>query len=197
MKSSSAKYLLFFLTMFLISCSDSGVSLQEGVYELSSYTENTESCDAEGASILENEAETLYTLRSGSFLGYNYLSFVSCADTADCQATKTEIDDGTLFAGVGTFTFDSGSNSTGRTGQTVTTGASGLNGDTCTDGKLEDHKLSINEDGSIMITTKVTYVDDYAEDDDGFCTTDGAKAAVGDNVCSEYQVLNATLIESF
>ena len=62
----------------------------EGLYAFQSFTHNTASCDAEGASTLASHTEPNFAFVRGEFFGFQFLSILSCTDSADC-ATKVGV----------------------------------------------------------------------------------------------------------
>ena len=47
---------------------------------------------------------------------------------------------------------------------------------------MNEHLLVKNTDGSLLLTSKTTFADEFDEDENGFCTSDGVTAEITGNV---------------
>ena len=126
MNNTKTSILLFSCLAFIaVGCGDSGSSLS-GTYTVSSWTENEASCDAEGDSIADQHKAFMNidycTVDLGPFGSFSALSLVECADETECaEPVCGEGDD--IIIGVG-IPFDSGSDSSGWSGESAAAGTS-------------------------------------------------------------------------
>ena len=63
----------------------------EGIYELSRHTVNDTSCDAEGASVLETDAQRLFVVVTVMLYGAPLGRMDTCADLEDCRAVADSL----------------------------------------------------------------------------------------------------------
>ena len=166
-------------------CGGSG-SAYEGVYSVTTWTENDASCAAEGASVLENKTETFFYIKLENFLGTKFLNVKFCDDVGDCQTIAG--DDGTI--NIGTFSFESGNDDGWSAGY-----YSGFAGqDNVCDGNWVDTTLSGDAATSIRLAVRRTPAGGFQPDNDGFCEDkDGEQAAEG-QPCGELEVVTATRV---
>ncbi|MFK7826442.1 MAG: hypothetical protein AB8G05_20010 [Oligoflexales bacterium] len=169
----------------------------KGIYTISSYTKNSDNCTTEGNSILTENSPSLTFLEAFSAFGIQYLQVISCESVEECKTVATKLKNGET-AGITliySFTFEAGNDSVGYSGISVSTGFS--RNDQCEDAKSSELKLnSDDESASITIRKESKISESYPLDSDGFCTSDGAKAATEGLECSELEVFKATFKEA-
>lgn len=169
----------------------------EGTYQLTSFTENQSSCDAEGPSILASQREPFFFLRRASALGRTYLWLLSCTDAADCADKRTKFDQSQTSFSFGPpsqilFQFTC-SGTTGSVSATIaTTGFSSADG-TCSEPSISQDTLSRDADGNARVESREQIGDDYPAVD-GYCTTDAGSAASANKPCTHYRALVGTLV---
>ena len=94
------------VALFATGCGGSS-SAFEGIYTVSTWTENDAGCDAEGPSVLANQNQTDFYIKLEKFFGESFLNVKFCDDVADCQTLSG--DDDTI--NIGMFGFESGDDS--------------------------------------------------------------------------------------
>lgn len=162
----------------------------EGIYQITSYTQNTAGCDVEGASVLADHAPMLASVQIRFLIAM--LTLHPCEDLADCQAVTADVRANNVFP-IDGFTFSSVTRSGDGAGGTTTFVGTGSSTTECT-GSVTEHTLTRGTDGSIHIESRATSMFTYPEESGGFCTTDDAKKAAAGLPCSEFTVLHATPI---
>jgi hypothetical protein len=156
----------------------------EGVYTISTWTQNDTGCASEGPSVLADMQDTHLFVKADKFFGEEWVSVGLCADAADCEMRLGD-DDTIDLSG---YIFDSGSDDSGWRGASYF-GTRDPDGN-C-DGTLEENTLTSPGDGQVRIETRSTPVAGFAPDADDFCTVENAQAAKGDAACAELEVLTA------
>lgn len=184
------KYTLTFLTaLFSLACSDDGSALQ-GIYQLDTWTESEMGCTTEGPSVLDTSGLTHLYIKEVDFFGQSFLFASLCVDLADCRERGT--DDETIDLGANSYSFESGSDSSGWTGDGYIIGGSG---GTCS-GEVFSFRLSDEGDGVVRIENEITEVNDIPNDSEGFCDSDAAQEAAEGMPCARWEVLTGTFLES-
>jgi len=186
------------IAMTLAACGDGGsggggFGPFEGIYEITAHTENTAGCDVEGPSVLGNNAPMLASVQIEFFVAA--LTLHPCDDLADCQAVAADAKANNVFTFGDGFTFDSVT-SGGSVANGTMVFAGGASGSSGCMGTVTKHTLTRAEDGSIRIESRTTPSGPYPEDAEGFCTTDGARAAAEGQACTELVAIDANLIDS-
>lgn len=169
-----------------VGCSGE-LSTLDGIYEIRSWTESRDGCDAEGASILESRDEPYFAVVEQEFFGTEYLWGNPCADLPACR----ELSDGDTVLLFG-WTFPDGNDDDGWRGYAWS--AYPL-GDRC-GGLVVDLSLASAGDGAVRLERRSTDVPDFAPDD-GECEPEDAAAAAEDLPCTGLEVLTAELLETF
>lgn len=172
------------LALFLFACDDGGTAA-EGIYQITSWTENVGSCDAEGASIAaDNSDEFLYVVNS-EFFGQEFVSAATCLDLENC---RTEIADDTI--NLGGFAFENGDDSKGWSSSGYfLSGSSGNCG-----GEVYEDRLLIVDD-TVTVERRAKAVDGIPDDSDGFCDSDAAERMAKSLPCTRLEVMKASLQE--
>lgn len=155
----------------------------EGVYSLTTWTENTGGCAAEGASVLDQHSDTAAYVKVESFFGHEFLNVVTCADEGACA---TEAASDTL--NFGSWAFESGSDGDGWTGT-----SSFASGDptTCT-GAQSKVTMTHPTATTIRIEVRTNQPVTFPPNDAGECTTDDAERLSADAACGTLEVVTAT-----
>lgn len=164
----------------------------EGIYEITAHTENTAGCDVEGPSVLGNNAPMLASVQISFFVAV--LTLHPCDNLADCQSVAADAKANNVFPFGDGFVFDSVTSSGSVANGTMTFTGSASGGG-CT-GSVTKHTLTRAEDGSIHIESRTTPSGPFAEDSEGFCTTDDAAAAAEGQACTELMVLDAIPVDT-
>lgn len=163
-----------------------------GIYRVSTYTHNDQACEPGGTSKLGTDGFAIATTHV--IFGIHFLTVTSCASPDDCRQKQALIDGGTAIVPI-QFSYAVqfvGAGGT-LTGQGADTGFG--SGGVCTDGAVSATTLSLTGT-ALRIEQAITIADDYAQDAQGFCSTDAAKAAASGNSCSELEVLTADFAEA-
>lgn len=183
------------------SSDDSSTSLQnsklKGIYTISSYTRNSNDCMGEGDSILSENSPGFAFIDSFSIFGIQYLQVTSCESVEDCKDISAKIKNGDNVgvSYVYSFTFETGNDTDGYSGTSISTGFS--RNAQCEEAKSSDLSLNSEDDASSIIIRKETKISDpFPTDADGFCTSDGAKAATESVECSQLEVFKAVFQQS-
>lgn len=158
----------------------------EGIYNISTWTKNTTACDAEGASILDQQGEKSLYIEPQSIFGTEFINAVTCADLADCKMKR---DSSTIE--LGGWTFEHGSDDKGWTGATV---FAGVNGSEC-QGTYIAHRMTPMGASGMRIESRTQETAPFPTDSDGFCNTDKAEAAAAGMPCVTLEVVTGTIVE--
>ncbi len=166
------------------ACGSGSLTDLEGVYSITTWTDNQSGCDAEGPSVAMGR-EPFFYIKSENFLGSKFVNVVNCADVADCQAKATDKD--TLH--LGGFAFEEGSDSSGWTAHS----AFGFGSNNMCMGDVSD-VIMTSGDGTVRIESRSTMSAPYT----GNCDDDAAaEAAAAGQPCSSLEVVTATFNTSF
>jgi hypothetical protein len=177
-----------------LSCGggDSGAfSDRRGIYMLTALTNNEAGCDAPGPSILAAEPEKFLAGVTISFFGSTMLTLHPCADVADCRTVAADARANNVIPLGSGYVLD-GTRGDTLVGSAVVAGGAGA---TC-DGRLTEHVLTQSTDRSITIESRTTLTGPFAQDSDGFCTTEDAKQAAAGKPCTSLRILNAAFVET-
>jgi hypothetical protein len=177
---------------------DADVESWEGIYQLTSYTKNASSCDAEGASVLASQQETLFLLRRASAFGRMSLWLLSCIDVANCQDKRAKFDQSQATHGIGPpaailFQFTCPGPNGSLTATITNTGFSRTDG-TCHAPSISEDALSHQASGSVRVESRKQIGDDYSAVN-GYCTTDAAHAASTSKPCTELEALAGQFLQ--
>jgi len=161
----------------------------EGIYSVTTHTENAVSCGAEGGPAKMTAPYLI--IRKDSFVGFTYYSAIGCASVAACRTLAAEKQPNGAFS----FIFDTVNSADKLSGATRSTGFSDGNGN-CKDPYIAERTL-VRTAEAIRIEDRTFKGDSYKSDDPkGFCTTElGAKASKG-KPCSALEVLTGTFVEA-
>ncbi len=96
--------------LLAVGCGSSSITDLEGIYRVSTWTENLTACDAEGPSVAA-QRDMFFYIKDENFIGQHFVNVELCADAATCKTEAT--DEGTIH--IGMFGFDKGSDSKGWT----------------------------------------------------------------------------------
>jgi hypothetical protein len=159
----------------------------EGIYSITTWTDNPTACDAEGPSVLAMRGDTALFIRTESFLGKAFLNGVRCADLPACRTAY--VDATVMFNG---WSFEKGGDASGWTGATIYAGSG--TGTQCT-GKVIDHTMTSPATHQLRIESKSREAMPFAVGSDGFCSTDAAQVAAMGQPCVDLEVVTATFVE--
>ncbi len=161
-------------------------SAYEGIYTVTTWTENDASCDAEGASVLADKNQTIFYIKRENFFGTKFLNVKFCADVSECEALAG--DDGTI--NIGSFSFESGDDSGWSGG--FYAGSAGQDG-VCT-GSWDMASLTGDPAVSIRIETTSTPAGGFPPESDGFCDDKRGEDAAQGQPCAALEVVTATRV---
>jgi hypothetical protein len=167
------------------ACGGGETTALEGIYEVQSWTLNEAGCEAEGASVLADQNETFFYLKTESFFGQEFVNLVFCASAEECSSLAS--DDSTINLGFG---FEEGSDSSGWRGQGYTLGGS----DTCS-GEVRNNELTEVEEGSLRFRVERSFVEDVPLDGEGFCDEDAAIRQAESKGCESLEVVGASFVQ--
>lgn len=180
----SRRLIMPLLALFLFACDDGGTAA-EGIYQITSWTENSDSCDSEGASIAADSSDAFLYVANSEFFGQEFVSVATCPDFEAC---RTELDEGTI--NLGGFAFEKGSDSDGWS----SSGHFISGSDTC-GGEVFEDRLLVADDG-VTVERRAKAVDGIPLDSDGFCDGDAAEAMAKSLPCTRLEVIAGTLQEA-
>ncbi len=184
----------------LVGCGDDGgsggatptSSAFQGIHEVESWTLNSDGCDAEGESVLDQRSALILIEGCVLDLGFtsqSYLQAQECNDEAECQEVSCA--DGSI--NLSGWAFEGGNDSQGWRG--VSSFASGSGEGSC-QGHLDTFVLSEGEEeGQLVLETKRVLVDDVGRDADGFCDLDDLEAKAAGQPCAELEVITINRAE--
>jgi hypothetical protein len=166
----------------------------EGIYQLTSYTENNQTCDAEGPSLLATEKEKLAVVKAVTAFGINVVWLQSCADVANCTDKAAKL--GNTFGAASNilFQFSCVQSSNELSATMANTGFTGSQG-VCTKPSISNDTLTRDPAAAIRVESREQIGDDYPVDPDGFCTTALGRVHSADKPCTHYRVLTGTFLQ--
>ena len=160
-------------------------SKYKGLYQIATFTENTGSCTAEGASILAADRDHLIVSSKMDVLG-SFLEVVGCGSVAECHEFHRT---GTgVIPFVMEFEKDHGDR---LEGGTVRSGI--LESGTCTNAALNLATLTAPADKMIRMEIRSS-TGDYPANSARECTTRDAQQALAGKACNVFRVITATRI---
>lgn len=155
----------------------------EGTYAIVTHTVDT-GCDGDEESVIDQFSHGLLEVHNESIFGVDFVQVDSCETAEQCAALR---DPENLGAVEISESFEEGSDSGGFSGQAIVAGTS-FEGD-CVGERIEQF-MDIDAE-LLRITLERTAEAPFAEDDDGFCTTDNALEATEGLGCAERTVIEA------
>ena len=175
--------------------SDSASAGFVGIYQTTAYTENTASCDAAGASLLEGLQDKYFLVASADEFGIHTVVVVSCNGVSDCQTKRAAVMSDGIYLSSFSFTLTGATNASTLTGFEATTGFD--NGTVCTERTYADHTLSLNADHSLHLESRTKNLADKPKQD-GFCEVEPtqAKQEAQSLPCSDFKVLDGSFVQA-
>jgi hypothetical protein len=174
------------------------VSSIEGIYKVSARSHNDAACAPGGSSTLGNDTFALVT--SSEAVGHQFLQVISCASPDDCRAKQAKLAAGQLVTDQFSYTVDATSsplvvdgNTDVYTSQGASTGE--LSGASCVMGEVTSTSFRITG-SSLQVNQEITVAADYPAINGTTCTTDAAQTAAAGQSCSQFEELDATLVET-
>ena len=157
-------------------------SEHHGMYEITSFMENTASCDTEGLQPVTGgpASDTVVLLYTPS--SYGYMQLISCPDEATCQERL----DGEL--GSAWFIADLSDGYSGAIGFGGSVDEEGM----C-QGTVEFFTLTVSEQGELRVE-KASTKPRFPPDEEGRCWTNDAFDAADAEACVALEVIEATLM---
>jgi hypothetical protein len=167
------------------ACGGDSSSALQGIYQASTWTSNELGCDAEGPSVLETQAETIFYVKEENFLGIEFLNVSFCSDLADCETMAA--DDDTIY--VGRWGFEDGSDAGGWT----TSWFEGFpdENDVC-QGLFARAGMTGVEGESVRVEVRRSQTAPFPANEDGWCEDEDAEPAAEGMPCAELEVMTAT-----
>lgn len=173
----------------LTGCSGSGLGTAlQGIYQISSWTENNSGCAAEGPSILADNTNKYLWLKLQNFF-VDFLAGVGCPDLTTCRKDAKE----GFIPLFGSWIFSEGSDTAGWKGNFIQAGTISTPGKCA--GSVVDFNLSQTGQGAIQIRIETRQSDEFAANSKNECTTDDAERAAKGKPCSKLEVIRATFVE--
>ncbi len=171
----------------LACCGGDGATTSfEGVYEISTWTENPDACDAEGPSVLPAPfGTTHFYVKNDSFFGQSFINVVGCDSVAECQEKAMEVFFDLSFFGP-LFT---GNDDDGWRNDDSSCGGGGT---------IEYPELLMRSDseGAIVLEAQIKTLDDPPEDDEGFLDCEAGFAQVAPLPCEKLVVVRGSLVDA-
>ncbi len=156
-----------------------------GIYEMSSWTRNAESCDGAGDDQMAANAETHLLVQTAEFF-VTYLSATTCADQAACEA-----DVGGYGSGWGSWSFFEGSDSAGWTGSV----SYGYEEEGACVASATIMEMTGSPGADLQIESRTYALGDLGMDADGFCNLpDDPVAAADGKPCSGAEQVDASFV---
>ncbi len=166
---------------------DEGVSTSlEGVYEINTWTENPDGCDAEGPSVLPNSfGTTHFYVKNENFFGQSYVGVVACDGVAACQVKAEEVFIDLFFFGPLVL----GNDDEGWRNDDSSCGGGGT---------IPYPDLLMLPDGedAVLLESRIKTLDDPPEDDEGFLDCEAGFAQVAALPCEKLVVVSGTLVDA-
>ena len=140
----------------------------EAIYEITTWTENVDSCDGEGEDQLGMASEPYVALVANEILGFVVLEAMSCVDVADCGAKAEAFRNEELTASEYRTTMSEQVGPDELSGFTAWSGF-GKDG-ICESREYEEHIL-VRDGDALTVTSRVFALEDRPEED-GFCVAE-------------------------
>jgi len=140
----------------------------EAIYEITTWTENMDGCDAEGDDRLAMANEPYVALVANEVFGLVILEAMSCVDVADCETKAQAYRDEELTASEYRTTMSEQLGPDELSGFTAWSGF-GRDG-ICESREYEEHTL-VRDGDALTVTSRVYALEDRPEED-GFCVAD-------------------------
>ncbi len=194
MKASPALFVA--LSLFTATACSSGefdtlANDAEGIYQIQSHNENSLACEPGGDSLLGPDSDQYLVAQKRDVFGTPLLYVWSCASPADCRAKLAAFDAGqSIQLDFSFIMHDADGDALIGGGASTGFGIDGV----CTEGTVTETAITVDANG-LSLVQQTTLADDYAQDGDGFCTTDLARDAAAGNACSEMTTLTAVYVE--
>jgi hypothetical protein len=186
------------LLAVLVGCGDGGGgskgslgSQEQALYKIDTFTENTSSCDAEGASVLKDSGDHVIVFVTSDLFGQAVIAHL-CADPASCRSDRQNRLDGKGWLSVLDLEFRE-ANGQSLAGSYITTGFS--MGTNCRAAEVTSSKLGRPADGKLTLEARSVIVD-HPPDGQGFCTTDDTRKAAAGKPCNRLRVITASRLEA-
>lgn len=187
----SINKLLCCCLFLLVACGGGEMTSLEGIYAISSWTQNQTACGAEGDSILESQGQTTLYVKVENFLGAEFVNVVPCTDTGDCEEMAG--DSGTIH--VGQWGFEEGSDDDGWRNVWYSV-FDNFEDDTQCDGRRVEDVMTAPSEGGLRIehraSESVLFAKPSGITDCWDIEDDDAADLVGGPPCAELEVLTAT-----
>ena len=171
--------------LLLISCGDDGGTALGGVYEISAWSENPDSCDVEGPSVLPHPfGTTHFYIKNESFFGESFVNVVGCEGVPDCQEQAKDISIDLSFFG----NLASGNDDDGWRSDDSSCGGGGT---------IDYPELLMRQGGEnqVVLEAQIKSLDDPPEDSDGFLDCEAGYAQVASLPCEKLEVITGSLVD--
>jgi hypothetical protein len=170
------------------ACGGGDMTALGGIYTIDSWTENQDNCDSDGEPSVFQSDTALY-IKSESIFGTDFVSVVTCADIAECEAQLADDD-----IDLGAFFFEQGSDEEGWT-ESSAFAFENLDGMCEATGNTD--VMTSPAEGMIRIETRTVNSAPYPATgpSDDRCPEEGADAAVEGLPCEQLEVVTATFAQ--
>ncbi len=174
-------------SLLLVGCGDDGNTTQfEGIYEISSWTENPDGCDVQGPSVLPHPfGTTHFYVQNESFFGESFVNVVGCEGIADCQQEAEELFFDLSFFGL----LPRGNDEDGWTNDESSCGGGG---------SIEYPELLMVQDGegTLALEARIKSLMDPPRDNEDFLDCEAGYAEVASLPCEKLEFIQGTLVEA-
>ena len=152
--------------------SEAAVESFEGIYQVTTFTENDTGCDGPGADVLATSSDQYFVLVSDQVFGIATLMLISCSDVDDCNMKVSSLRNRESFGFQFGATLSEEVNDSTLTGFTAFTGFE--EGGVCVMREYEENTLT-RAGNTATLDTVVKGLDDRPAED-GFCTVNPSAA---------------------
>jgi hypothetical protein len=173
------------LVVALAACGPS--TALEGIYELSSWTNNPSDCAAPGSPAFEEGLYSHFFVRGDRFFGTFFINAVMCEGLDACRANASDRD--TLF--IGDFLFDE----EGDDGDWVGARGSLSNDGARCSGRLRLARITGEPGASVLISEESKTVSDIPVDSREECDFDAARVGAASHPCESLTLVTGAFLE--
>jgi hypothetical protein len=174
-------------SIILLGCGgDENRTSLEGVYEITAWTENPDSCDAEGPSVLPHPfGTTHFYVKNESFFGESFVNVVGCEGVANCQEEAVDTTFDLSFFGP----LVTGSDEAGwRNDDSSCGGGFSI--------EYPELLMRPETEGLLFLEAQIKSLDDPPRDDEDFLDCEAGFAQVADLPCEKLEVVRGTLVDT-
>jgi hypothetical protein len=198
------KFSLLFLasSLLLVACGDDSkptggtkisksTDLPLGIYEVVSFTENTEGCNEPGPQITDSPEFFVSTKRTWG--SYTWLEFYSCNDIPDCEDKQQMLENEEFFGSTHHYQFDT-KTSDGFSDEIASVSSQTDDDGMCINSKRMDNQAIVDSE-TILIEVRHYLATPFAPDASGYCMSDKVEGATKGAECAILENLELHLIQ--